>query len=214
MLRLGRVARGCPAWWAGGKPCRGAYVPGGVLMSAGGNDQAGAWPETSASDSQLVTAPNLYTEDRRIAEARADFLALYDREYLLVVRFVLRCGASFHAAEDAVQEAFADAWTLTKRPDAWQAIAEARAWIRRVALRKYRRPPGKHRLPVTVPFADMPELPQPVGRHADVMDTTVSLLAALRRLDPEQQAAMAFHLDGFSGPEIASRRRRISRCGH
>lgn len=38
----------------------------------------------------------------------------------------------------------------------------------------------------------------------DLTNDTLLVVAVLRRLDPEMQAAMAFHLDGFTGPQIAS----------
>jgi DNA-directed RNA polymerase specialized sigma24 family protein len=142
--------------------------------------------------------------DARLAKIREDFLIFYDREYHGVVRFVMRCGASLLAAEDAVQDAFVDAWELTARIDAWTAITEPRGWIRRVALRKYRRPPGKHRRPPTVSVGDLPEMPQPGHSQMDLTDGTLFVVAALRRLAPEMQAVMAFHLDGFTGPQIAS----------
>lgn len=154
--------------------------------------------------SHLAAIGDPHTDDGRAAEIRADFLAFYDREYLPVVRFVMRCGAGLQAAEDAVQDAFVDAWALTTRPDAWMAIADPRGWIRRVALRKYRRPPGKHRRPVTIPVSDLPEMPLPGHSQMDLTNDTLLVVAVLRRLDPEMQAAMAFHLDGFTGPQIAS----------
>lgn len=154
--------------------------------------------------SHLAAVSDSLADDGRAAEIRADFLAFYDREYLRVVRFVMRCGAGLHAAEDAAQDAFVDAWALTTRPDAWKAIADPRGWIRRVALRKYQRPPGKHRRLVATPVSDLPEIPLPGPSQTDLTDDTLLVVAELRRLKPEMQAAMAFHLDGFSGPEIAS----------
>lgn len=152
----------------------------------------------------LATTGESFVADVRTALIREDFLAFYDREYHRVVRFVMRCGASLQAAEDAVQDAFVDAWALTSRPDAWQAIVDPRGWIRRVALRKYQRPPGKHRRLVATPVSDLPEMPQHGDHHTDLTDDTLLVIAVLRRLDPEMQAAMAFHLDGFTGPQIAS----------
>jgi RNA polymerase sigma factor (sigma-70 family) len=160
-----------------------------------------SWP---AGNQLAPDVDELFTDDARTAEIRSDWLAFYDREYSLVVRFVMRCGASLQAAEDAVQDAFVDAWTLTARADAWMAITDPRGWIRRVALRKYRRPPGKHRRPAAVPVSDFPEMAQPGQSHTDLTNETLLVTAALRRLEPESQAAMAFHLDGFTGPQIAS----------
>jgi DNA-directed RNA polymerase specialized sigma24 family protein len=150
------------------------------------------------------TAEELFTDEARTAAIRADWLAFYDHEYALVVRFVMHCGASLQAAEDAVQDAFVDAWALTARADAWTAITDPRGWIRRVALRKYQRPPGKHRRPAAMPVGDVPEMTQPGQIHADLTNETLLVTAALRRLEPEPQAAMAFYLDGFTGPQIAS----------
>lgn len=157
------------------------------------------------ADNHLVPAAGrpAIADDARAAEVRAEFLTFYDFEYLHVVRFVMRCGASLQAAEDAVQDAFFDAWALTARPDAWRAIADPRGWIRRVALRKFRRPPGKHRRLAVIPVGDVPEMPQSGQSHTDLTDETLLVVAALQRLEPEQQAAMAFHLDGFTGPQIA-----------
>src|ERR1017187_1411112 len=157
-------------------------------------------------DSSQLAPPvdELFTDGGRTAEIRADWLTFYDSEYLPVVRFVMRCGASLQAAEDAVQDAFVDAWALTARADAWLAITEPRGWIPRVALRKYQRPPGKHRRLAAVPIGNFPEITQPGHNHADLTDQTMFVITALRRLEPEQQAAMAFYLDGFTGPQIAS----------
>jgi len=46
----------------------------------------------------------------KMAQMRADFVDFYDREYLAVIRFVMRCGASRQDAEDAAQDAFVAAW--------------------------------------------------------------------------------------------------------
>ena len=61
--------------------------------------------------------------------------------------------ASLHDAEDAAQEAFADAWVQMGRDGKWADVAEPRGWIRRVALRKYQRPPGRRPRLQTVPVA-------------------------------------------------------------
>lgn len=92
-----------------------------------------------------------------MAEVRAGFLEFFDREYLRVVRFVMRCGASFQDAEDAAQEAFAEAWALTEPPCKWAAVDDPQGWIRAVAVRRYLRPPGPRNRPAIVPVPDVPE---------------------------------------------------------
>jgi len=136
----------------------------------------------------------------KMVEMRADFIEFFDREYVYVVRFVMRCGpASLHAAEDAAQEAFVDAWSLAVTPGKWSDVVDPQAWIRTVALNKYRRPPGPRRRPVIVPIPDLPETPQPDLTHENLL-----VLEALRSLDGQARAVMAFHLDGFPGPAIAA----------
>jgi RNA polymerase sigma factor (sigma-70 family) len=139
----------------------------------------------------------------RMAHVRDSLLDFFDHESIYVVRFVMRCGASLHEAEDAVQEAFIDAWALTAPPCRWAEVVDPRGWIRTVALRKFRRPPGPRKRPISVSVADLPEIPQLGTSHAELTDGTLLVLDALRSLDPKMQAVMAFHLDGFSGPEIA-----------
>jgi hypothetical protein len=45
---------------------------------------------------------------------RQDFLDFFDAEYHLVVRFMMRNGASLGAAEDSAQEAFVRSWLERK----------------------------------------------------------------------------------------------------
>ncbi len=135
-------------------------------------------------------------------EARAAFIELYDSQYLPIVRFVMRCGASLQQAEDATQDAFLEAWPLASDPGVWAAIRNPQAWIRTSALRKYRRPPGPRKLPVMLTAAEVPEMPQPGPAHADLTHETLLVLDALRALEPKYRVIMAFHLDRFSAPEI------------
>ena len=159
------------------------------------HDRRGAEPASAAACDPAL--------DTRVAEARADYVDFYDGEYHPVVRFVMRCGASMPAAEDAAQEAFIDAWVLTARPDKWAQVTDRSGWIRRVALLKYIRPPGPRRRVLAVLVPDIPETAQPSAGHDDLASGTSAVLDALRGLDFLPRAVMAFHLDGFSGPEIA-----------
>jgi RNA polymerase sigma factor (sigma-70 family) len=157
-------------------------------------------------DQSRVASGDVAIGTAEMAEMRADFIEFYDREYPYVVRFVMQHfrDASLHAAEDAAQEAFLDAWGLTARPGKWETIADPRGWIRKVALNKYRRPPGLRRSPLVLPVPDFPETPQPGDSHADLTHEALLVLDALRNLDSELRAVMTFHLDGFTGPAIAA----------
>jgi RNA polymerase sigma-70 factor (ECF subfamily) len=135
---------------------------------------------------------------------RANFIAFYDHEYHRIVRFLMHCGASQPAAEDAAQDAFLDAWDLTVR-GTWMDIDNQRAWIRKVARRKYDRPPGQRQRPPVLSVPELPDMPQPgFGSAEDLAAETIDLLRALRRLDPELREIMALHLDDFSAIQIAA----------
>jgi RNA polymerase sigma factor (sigma-70 family) len=157
-------------------------------------------PATRRESSHIRAGRSVEAETARV---RADFITFYDGEYLRVVFFLIRCGASLQCAEDAAQEAFVEAWTLAERGD-WDDIAGQRGWIRTVALRKYRRPPERRRaMPLVLPVAECPDVLQPGRDCADLTAETQFVVEVLRSLDPELQAIMAFDLDGFTTGEVA-----------
>jgi DNA-directed RNA polymerase specialized sigma24 family protein len=149
----------------------------------------------------------------RLGQVRSAWLDFYDSEYLEVVRFVMRAGADLAAAEDAAQEAFVASWELTQEPARWQTIQDQRGWIRTVALRKYRRPPGpRRRLPLAT-GADVPDHPDPGHDPAELTAQTLLVLQALHRLEEGTRTAMAFHLDGFPARIIADRMDQLGHAG-
>ena len=150
------------------------------------------------------TAGGPVADTARMAAVRDRFFDFFDAELVPVVRFLMRCGANLHDAEDAAQEAFTDAWVLMGREGKWAEVAEPRGWIRKVALRKYQRPPGRRRRLQTVPVADMFELRHHDVGKDDVAAETLVVLDTLRRLDPPLPTVMAFHLNGFSAVEIGA----------
>jgi DNA-directed RNA polymerase specialized sigma24 family protein len=83
----------------------------------------------SASETVAGRATNSRPEEyaARMGAARTSVLDLWESEYNLVVRFVMRAGADFHAAEDATQTAFVDAWRQAERPEEWSKIDNPRA---------------------------------------------------------------------------------------
>lgn len=142
-----------------------------------------------------------YTTD--LARVRAEFLDFYEHEYRRVVRHMIVYGASLHDAHDAAQEAFTDAWQFLIPSLDWLRITHPRAWIRRVAMRKHIRPAGSRRSAAAVPVAELPDLPNVGMDHIGLTDTTLSLLAAVRKLDENLRAVIAMDWDQVSTLEIA-----------
>jgi RNA polymerase sigma factor (sigma-70 family) len=159
-----------------------------------------------AGDSELTRSvpggpPDLTTMMTLVRDA---LLELIDREYHGVIRFLMLCGASLPQAQDATQEAFAQAWQqFTHDPAGWAKISNPKGWIRAVAYRKYQRPPGSRKQPLTLLTAASPDNPQPGPGHAELTEETLLVLDALRGLGERERAVMACHLDGFTAPEIA-----------
>jgi RNA polymerase sigma factor (sigma-70 family) len=117
----------------------------------------------------------------------ADFIEFYYSQFHKVVAFLTADGASLQDAEDAAQHAFVDAWKQ------WAKIRNPEGWIRDVALKKYRRPPGPRRRPPT-PAGDPPEMPSLEADPGELSPATLDVLAALRTLDDEARAVMAYRI--------------------
>ncbi|MGI8448060.1 MAG: RNA polymerase sigma factor [Streptosporangiaceae bacterium] len=109
------------------------------------------------------------------------FTEFYDREHAGVVVFAMKCGASLQAAEDAMQEAFTEMWILVQA-EKWAVIQNPAAWIRGVALRKYRRPRGRRRAGATIPVEDFHDKAAPGEDPSDLSAGTLMVLQALRSL--------------------------------
>ncbi|WP_328442733.1 hypothetical protein [Amycolatopsis sp. NBC_00438] len=135
---------------------------------------------------------------------RAQWIAFYDAEWALVIRFVMKAGpASLEDARDAAQEAFVESWReMATRPDEWSGV-NSRGWIRTVALRRFRRPPGPRRRPLIEPGVAMPNLPAPPVEPGEYTVQVHTVLDALSRLEPIEQEVMAFLTDGFRLIDIA-----------
>jgi RNA polymerase sigma factor (sigma-70 family) len=149
-----------------------------------------------------VTCP--LAGDAASVAMRADWIAFYDTEYHRVVRFVMKNGASLEDARDATEEAFVDSWALmTQQPGRWAQIRDRRSWIRAVALRKRQRPPGPRRRPLLADNAEIPDIAAPGPEPGELTVQTLAVLQALRGLDNQAQAVMAFLMDGFPAAVIA-----------
>jgi RNA polymerase sigma-70 factor (ECF subfamily) len=138
-------------------------------------------------------------------EVCTEWVGFYNAHYHRVVRFIMMRGeASLTDAQDAAQEAFTESWLLISRdPDAWQAIGNKAAWVRTVACRRHSRPPGTRHRPL-ITDGPVPDPPVPGPGHAELTDQAQAVLQALRALDDESRAVMAFTLDHFTTADIAT----------
>jgi RNA polymerase sigma factor (sigma-70 family) len=140
----------------------------------------------------------------------AEWTRFYDDHYLPVIRFLMHNGATQPDAEDATHEAFTESYDLaTRSPDQWRAITGKAAWIRTVALRRYRRPPGARNRPLTA-GNEAPDLPALAPGPEDLTIQAQLVLQALQALDEEARAVIAFDIDGIPPADIA-RELRITR---
>lgn len=135
---------------------------------------------------------------------RTAWLDLYDAELHPVIRFVMKSGpASLEDARDAAHEAFLESWRLmTTRPGDWAAIRDPRAWLRTVALRRFRRPPGPRNRLILDTCADLPDAPAPSLDPGELTAQAQMVLAELRQLDFEAREVMAYLTDGFTAAAI------------
>jgi len=144
---------------------------------------------------------------------RSAFLDFFQCEYDGVIAFLMKYGAISQDAEDAAQDAFVDAWTLTMQPGAWEKVSQPRGWIRKVALRKYHRPAGRRKQVRGFPVPDLPGFHTPGSRygppaagsidHGELTVQTEFVRSILRDVAPDIRAVLVFHMDGFSSAEIA-----------
>lgn len=152
----------------------------------------------SADDTSMPGAASAWS---KMTAEPVPFIEFYDREYHLVVRFVMNCGASLAAAEDAAQDAFLDAWRLMAVARKWAVVDDPRGWIRSVALNKYWRPTGSRKTPLTILRPVMADTEDGEISQVDLSVSALHVIELLRSLEPELQAIMAFDLDGFTAAE-------------
>lgn len=164
-------------------------------------------PNDSQNDRELAHSATggSTTENFDLEITRADFLDFLHQEYNGAIAVVVMSGATRQDAEEAVQEAFLDAWQVAKKPGEWKMIYNPRGWIRTVALRKYQRPHGLRRRVSTFPVPDI-TAHETLNSSTDHSELTVQVevvRSTLRNLDPTTQTVMALCIDGFSAMEIA-----------
>ncbi|HEV3232453.1 MAG TPA: sigma-70 family RNA polymerase sigma factor [Candidatus Dormibacteraeota bacterium] len=128
----------------------------------------------------------------------ATFLALYDREGPLVLRYLRAWAPAGADVEDLVAEAFTRAWRAWPRFQGGEP--EARAWLLRIArnhaIGTWRR--GRHVRLVAID-EDLPDARTP-GTGID----RIELAAALAHLSREERDLVALRAAGLSHAEIGA----------
>ncbi|WP_165975869.1 sigma-70 family RNA polymerase sigma factor [Actinomadura rubrisoli] len=135
-----------------------------------------------------------------MAAMRQDFLDFFDTEYVLVVRFLMRTGASLADAEDAAQHMAVQGWRKVQR-GRWSQIANPPAWARTVALNHHRaRLHGRSEIPLDLGI----DSPGPGPGHAELTGQARDLVTLLQLLDDDCRAVIAFDLDDIPADQIVA----------
>lgn len=126
----------------------------------------------------------------------AEFAAFYRQSVPRLVGFLIWLGVPPTDAADVAQEA------MIKAHRRWDEIEAPEAWVRRVASRHWAAHVAHIR---ESPVDPLPEdnslLPEPTS--IDLVEQRHDIMRLLRQLSPRQRQVLAWHLDGYSGPEIA-----------
>jgi RNA polymerase sigma-70 factor (ECF subfamily) len=127
-----------------------------------------------------------------------EFAAYYRQSVIRLVGFLIWLGVPPMDAPDVAQEAMIEAyrhWDTIRAPDAWVRRVASRKWLARVA------DPRKE-----TPVDPLPEhtglLSEPTS--IDSVEQRHDIVRLLAKLPPRQRQILAWHLDGYSGPEIAA----------
>lgn len=117
----------------------------------------------------------------------------------------MAAGATPAEAEDAADAAFEEAWRLTSHdPARWTQIANPRAWLAAVAMRKFYRPDGPRKRPLIAADAEIPEEPSTEPDPADKVAARDLLESLLSQLTPRERAVMtAMYTLDLSTQEVA-----------
>lgn len=164
-------------------------------------------PEEQRENDQI--AASSYQTSRilhlRPEDARQAVLDLWQREYERTVGLLTLYSKNSRDAEDAVAAAFVEAWALTSVPGGWERIRKPRAWIQKVAFRKYgelrKRRSGEVEL--TSELTEVMSCRSAADPSALTTETEL-VRTILLRLDPETRLVMAYHIiEGYRPIDIA-----------
>ncbi|WP_370134695.1 RNA polymerase sigma factor [Streptacidiphilus sp. EB103A] len=134
---------------------------------------------------------------------RESFLDLVERDYRRVIRMLMLLGASQQDAQDAVQDAFLQGWNRVVNGD-WNNVDSPGAWIRRIAIRSYHRPPGRARTqPLIAQGVDLPDHAEHVPGHAELTEQILWVVQLLDTLPADLRMVTALTMDKLTCTEIA-----------
>jgi len=128
-----------------------------------------------------------------------DFDAFYTATHRRIVSHIYAMTGSLHEAEDCVQEAYARAWQQWSRMST--EVGSPEAWVRTVAARLA---VSSWRKAVNRLKAHRREQ-QRAGEVAGMSPDHIAVVAALRKISPDQRMAIVlYHYAGLSIEEIAA----------
>jgi len=131
-------------------------------------------------------------------DGSAGFEDWYRREFPGLLLFARRMGAGWQESFDLAQEACAKAYPR------WAEIDEPRAYLR-VAIRNGYFLLQRWATEELLGEADLLAAPVEGGlRQVEFHDQEVVIMAAIRRLPPQQREVMAWTVDGYRPAEIAT----------
>lgn len=168
-------------------------------MSTGADEPGFCFEESSTGSPGSLRLPHA-----SLVRVREDFLELCEQQHAQVVAFMMRCGATLADAQDATQEAFCAAWSeLTTHPERWQSVDKPAGWIRDVAIKRWKRPPGlRRRVPESL-VGELPDRPNASAEVGELTVLTITVQHVLANIDEIARFVWAYHRDGFSNVEIA-----------
>jgi RNA polymerase sigma factor (sigma-70 family) len=117
----------------------------------------------------------------------------FDHEFVRLVAYLRRIGATRETAEDAAQQAFAEAYRQ------WVAINQPEAWLRRVATRIYF---ARASEPILIDMTD-DMTASTTHERMDNLEQSELVMTTLKALPMNQRVVMAWAFDGYTPAEIA-----------
>jgi RNA polymerase sigma factor (sigma-70 family) len=160
-------------------------------------DEPGRSRPAVEQDSPSRSLAGLPPVDVRPVDVDAAFSDFYRAEIKRLVNFLLWMGAGVADAADLAQDTMIDAYR------SWPSVRHPRAWVRRVASRKYIR----RRISPDETATDLTDDHNPLlGAPSDITawERRHEVFHALAKLPPRQRQVLAWSLDGYQPQEIAT----------
>ena len=129
-------------------------------------------------------------------DSKLDFDDFFRNQFPVSVRTLMRVGARYHEAEEAVAQAMLDLHLHS------ETVARPRAYVQVAAVRYYVKAVQRQRqgVDLAIRAGEFVAPPAPAGSD---LDERIWVLETLRGLPPAQLEVMALRVDGHSPAEIA-----------